>query len=255
MKNAVVALLLSFIAVQLGAQSIAAPVAVVVPEHPRDANVVTLIWSQKVAPSMKFDAPIVPQSGPWNFVYPGFMTYGMPHNITIRQTATPNPNGEAEHRESALLYVEAGTYSIDLEVTVMNESGPAAFKYRLADFVVPSACYPAANAFVTYSAEKRGYELHYDALLASNEFYSGRGTATVEGNHIAVRQPVSSGDAAPIFSRCVDAAIDVGPLSPGLYRLTWVNAITYGLGPPGVVEQVHELTVKVEIPRRRRAGR
>ncbi len=249
-NRSVVVLLTLSCALPLLAQATTAPVAQIVPEHPRDANTVTIIWSQKVAPAMKFDAPVAPYQAWWSN-YPGYMTYGTPHNVTIRQTARPDATGEAEHHDSVPIYVEAGTYSVTLELTVLNEGGPATIRYPLAEFVVPSSCYPAVSAFTTYSPGTRTYQLHFDTLLASNEAYYARGTATVEGNHITVRQPMISGDAAPQFWRCVDTMIDVGALAPGFYRLTWIDSLTYALGPPGVFESIHEATIEVGVPRRR----
>jgi hypothetical protein len=246
-------LLIAFLALPLAAQSATQPLVQFTPEHPRDGQMIKITWTQNVAPSVRFGTPSFEISPPPPFI----MAYGGAHSITINQTAFADGAGtESVDQQSIVLGpVEAGTYKVNLQLTVTTEAGPSKMSFPLGELAVPGACVPAPFATATYQSDKSGYELHFEDLFYASVATSGPAMVTIAGTNITVRQSLTVGDIAPIRPTCISETIDVGALLAGTHHLTWIYDVGYTVvgGPTQVLTR--EMMFDVQAPRRRSSAR
>ena len=244
---------LLFAALPMLAQSVTNPDVQFNPVYPRDGQPLSITWSQRVAPSARFGTPQL-EPLPWGFGY----TYGLAHTVTIRQTATVDGSGgeSTDHEVVYLMPIEAGTYSVFLELTVTNEAGPTKTTFLLGEFVVAPACSADATASATYSWEKSGYELHFEDSVAGNSGLSGSRVVSIDGNHVTVESRLVIGGVAPTRPTCVSATVDLGAIAPGTYRLTWIYDVLVAPKTGGSEDTMRrELTFEAQLPKRRTSRR
>jgi hypothetical protein len=222
------------------------------PVYPRDGQVLAITWSQRVAPSARFGTPTI-DPPPWGHAY----TYGQPHTITIRQTATVDGT-EGESIDHEMVYygpIEAGTYSVFLELT----TGPAKTTFSLGDFVVAPACSPDASATATYSWEKSGYELDFDDSVNYAVSTGAPALVSIEGDHVTVRQSLTIGGIPPTRPACFSSKVNLGAIAPGTYRLTWIYDEFFAPASVQLASDgptlTRELTFEAQLPKRRTSRR
>ena len=256
MKN-IAAILLLFAVLPVSAQLVTLPVVQLVPVYPRDGQPVTITWSQTVIPSSHFGTPqvgISPQ--PW-----GGWTYGTAHFVVIYQTAFADADsGESTDHETVFLPpVEAGTYSVFLQLTATTEAGPTKFVLPMGEFVVAPACSSDPSASAAYSWEKSGFELDFEDSFNGNATTGRPELLSIEGNHVTVRQTLTVGGVAPMRPTCLSSKVDLGAIAPGTYRLTWIydeffapESLRAASNNPTTSR---ELTFEARLPKRRTSRR
>jgi hypothetical protein len=227
------------------------PVVRLNPAYPRDGQFVTIGWRQSFAGSGSFGTPSV-QVLPVPFY--GGLTYGAPHTVTIRQTANIGGDVFSTDQESVFAGpVEAGTYEVTLEVSITTSAGPTTETFPMATFVVPPACSSVASATATYSWEKSGYELDFEDFTHANVFTGPPVLVSIDGNHVTVRQTLTYAGIPSTRPSCIFGGVDLGAISPGTYRLTWIYDEFFA--PASVLAigstLTRELTFEARLPRRR----
>ena len=201
--------LLLLAAAPLLAQSASQPVVQIAPLHPREGQPVFIGWTQTVNASVQFGTPTL------------VVAPGLPHAVTISQTATPQGFVAAESVDQQSVFVfpvEAGPYTITLELTI----GSTRSTFGLGSFVVAPACSSTPSASATYSWEKAGYELEFDDAVRYSIATGPPALVSIEGNHVTVRQSLTIAGIPPLFPGCYSSKVDLGAIAPGTYRLTWI---------------------------------
>jgi len=223
------------------AQSAAQPVAQIAPLYPREGQPVVILWTQTVNASVHFGTPTV------------VVSPGLPHAVTISQTATPQGfEAESVDREAVGVFpVVAGPYTITLELTI----GSTKSTFGLGSFVVAPACSSVPTASATYSWEKSGYELVFDDSVTFSIATGPPALVSIEGNHVTVRQSLTIGGIPPIFQTCYSSKVNLGAIAPGTYRLTWIYdelVLPVSVQAGGYTPTLtRELTFEALVPRRR----
>jgi len=226
------------------AQSAAQPVVQIVPSHPREGQPVIIAWIQIVDAPVHFGIPTA------------VVTPGLPHTVTISQTATQQGFVAAESIDQeavAVFPVGAGPYTITLELTI----GSTKSTFGLGSFVVAPGCASVPSASATYSWEKSGYELVFDDSVRYSIATGPPALVSIEGNDVTVRQSLTIGGTPPLFATCYSSKVNLGAIAPGTYRLTWIYdvvALPASVQVADTPTLTRELTFEALLPRRR-AGR
>jgi hypothetical protein len=223
------------------AQSATQPVAQIAPLYPREGQPVFIAWIQTVNASVNFGKPTV------------VVSPGLPHAVTISQTATPQGfAAESVDQQAVMVFPrEAGPYTVTLELTI----GSAKSTFGLGSFVVAPSCSSVPSASATYSWEKSGYELVFGDSVNGSVSTGPPALVSIEGNHVTVGQSLTIGGIPPLFRMCYSSKVDLGAIAPGTYRLTWIYDVfvapesvqSAGNGQP----LTRELTFEAQLPRRR----
>ncbi len=243
---------ISLLALRATAQTIEPPVVEFNPLHPVDGGAVEVRWSQRITPSARFGTATVE---PYAFF--GSWLYGQPHTITILQTAAlDGTSPESIDHEVLNLPLQAGSYDLVLQLTVSSKGSSSTSQFRMGSLVVPPLCSSEAAASATYSPDKRGYELHFEDLL-TNAYPSGRPMLmSIAGDQVTIQQPATVPGIPVQHPSCVSETVDLGPLAPGTYHLSWVYDMT--LLPKtslGLYPFTRQVTFEVVPPRRRTSRR
>jgi len=228
-------------ALPMFAQSAAQPFVQIAPLHPREGQPVIIAWIQTVDAPVRFGTPTV------------VVTPGLPHTVTISQTATPQGLAaeSVDQQAVVVLPVEAGPYTVTLELTIRSTKST----FGLGSFVVAPACSSVPSASATYSWETSGYELDFEDSVNFSISTGPPTLVSIEGNHVTVRQSLTIGGIPPLFRACYSSKVDLGAIDPGTYRLTWIydeffapaSVQLAGNGPT----LTRELTFEALSPRRR----